>query len=476
MATITISDNTGATYSGVADNFLREANPDNNQGSNSVLEIQTFVAGDRKHSIIRFDGLSNVSTGGTVSNAKIRLYQEDLNNALELSVYRLIQSWVENNSSWDYYNNPLAWQTPGATGALDRDSSASATFTPSASGLYIEFTGTGINSLVQGWIDSSFANNGVYIACTNDTAYNFNYNRYTSSQGSDGFRPELVFDYDAGGVTLALTGQSITSGQGNLSDLVSTGLTGQSSTVGQGALTDVVSKQLTGQSATVIQGTLSDAVSKQLTGQPISMGQGNITPMGDITYALSGQSIAVSQGQLTDNVSKGITGQLIQSNQGTLTDSVLVALDGQQITSQQGNVLFQGDVTRALTGQAVAVQQGSLTLPQESLFGGVAHFSNLDEYNKKKSAKRVEAQQKKLSEKQTAKIQAKKVSDGIVQDTPMQYLESIDDLLIAQNEVIEQNPIVNNQTDLIRDYLIIAQNKKQEEETIAFMIMVLLSN
>lgn len=250
------------------------------------------------------------------------------------------------------------------------------------------------------------------------------------------------------GVTKALTGQAITAQQGNLAD--------------------TVSKSLIGQVITVNQGSLVDTVNPMLSGQQINSGQGNVSAGGDVTKAITGQEITTGQGNLSDVVSKGITGQSITASQGTLSDNVAIDITGQQINSQQGSLSIGGDIVKALTGQQINVQQGQLSAPQtESLFGGVAHFKNLNDQNKKNNAKR---QLKALETQDNVEYDA--VTQDVVVTAPKVVKKRIIEKLITTDD----RELIQSQLrdEMIKEYLLIVQAKQQEEEQAIVMMMLAL--
>ena len=162
-----------------------------------------------------------------------------------------------------------------------------------------------------------------------------------------GFR---IREEDAGGTTVALTGQSSTSSQGTLTitgDALLT-LTGQSTTSAQGALTIAGNAitQITGEEVTSAQGTLviSGQANVALTGQEITSAQGTVTVSiaGGTTIAISGQSSTVEQGTITT------------------TDDEIVVLTGQEITGQQGTLSIATGNVIIIAGQAANSAQGSL--------------------------------------------------------------------------------------------------------------------
>lgn len=158
----------------------------------------------------------------------------------------------------------------------------------------------------------------------------------------------------AGGTTVNLTGQSITSAQGTVTAtggaIVS--LAGQSTTASQGTLTVVTG----------------GAVTVALSGQSITSAQGLVTATGAAVVGLSGQEITPSFGTLLATGAANVTlnGQEATLSQGVVTVTTaaaptVVSLSGQSIASNIGTLGLQTANVILLAGQEVTMLQGSVT-------------------------------------------------------------------------------------------------------------------
>jgi len=163
-----------------------------------------------------------------------------------------------------------------------------------------------------------------------------------------------------GGISLSLTGQSLTANLGALSASVTSSVTGNQTTLQQGTITANVSQTLTGQAISLVQGSVSSDVSTVITGQTVSLAQGSVTDAssGNVTKALSGQSLSVSQGALTASISLALNGQSIVLSGGSVSPAISSALAGQQASVQQGNV--SANISAGLTGQAAVISNGTV--------------------------------------------------------------------------------------------------------------------
>ena len=155
---------TTVTLSPTKDALLSSYGPNNNYGINSELLLRRD--GDDYVSLIQFD-LSSIPSNATITNAQLQLYKYDeTTSAATVNVHAMKQAWVEGtkNSSapadgatWNTYNGTNAWQTAGAAGANDYESTVAATQSVGALGSY-SWTITG---LVQGWYSSPATNKGL---------------------------------------------------------------------------------------------------------------------------------------------------------------------------------------------------------------------------------------------------------------------------------------------------------------------------
>lgn len=163
-----------------------------------------------------------------------------------------------------------------------------------------------------------------------------------------------------GGVSLSLTGQSLTANLGALSASVTSSVTGNQTTLQQGTITANVSKTLTGQAISLVQGSVLPNVVTAITGQEVSLAQGSVTDAssGNVTKALSGQSLSVSQGALTASISLALNGQSIVLSGGSVSPAISSALAGQQSSVQQGTI--SANISAGLTGQAVVLSNGTV--------------------------------------------------------------------------------------------------------------------
>lgn len=206
MTTDVITENTSAQnatadnlYTGVEDNYLQQSDGGTvKNGSNTILEVTKFGLNDHNHTIIKFGGLSNISSSAVVSAATLYIYQTSTSGSYDVSLRRILQPWVVGNSNWNDYDDPNDWDTAGCLGAgTDRVSAAESDTTIAATtGIYYALDCT---SLVQDIVDETISSDeGFHLAMT-ASGESGEFKILTSSDGTNSQRPELVVVHTIGG-------------------------------------------------------------------------------------------------------------------------------------------------------------------------------------------------------------------------------------------------------------------------------------
>jgi hypothetical protein len=200
MTPYVISDNTGATYSGTDDTYLLEGNSGSNFGSATTFIVKAWTTNDRAHTVLKYTGLSNVPAG-TVSNGAIRLYLETVANfnfgsRPTINAYALRRAFVENQATWNIAATGTNWGTAGALNtANDYNNTLLGSVFINAQGAYFEITGAAVDSYIQSIVNGG-TDYGLLLVEANylAPANIFNEAVFTSSEGTNGQRPELTFD------------------------------------------------------------------------------------------------------------------------------------------------------------------------------------------------------------------------------------------------------------------------------------------
>ena len=200
--TVTISQNTGATYSGLTLATMREFNPTinyNPNGHNSNgHEVQSYGAGDRGHILINVSGLSNITTG-TVVSAIFKFYINVgfVNNTFNIVMRKMLAASDVTQATWNNRLTGTAWGTAGCLGdGVDRSPTVigRGVITAATTGA-IEISGSGLNQAVQDLINGTSTVYWFEIEDANDTAYNGDYVQFVSQSQTDGQRPTLTVTY-----------------------------------------------------------------------------------------------------------------------------------------------------------------------------------------------------------------------------------------------------------------------------------------
>jgi hypothetical protein len=203
-STVTVTDNTtGATVGGIEDNELDGFSVDANRGTSTQAYVDAWAVPD---ALVMFALRIPIPSGsGTVSNAKIRLYLTEKGGAKTLlRMFEILRTdWEENTSTYNAYKTGNNWTVGGAQGVgTDRGSTILSSLDVAAlsTGAYVEFTGANLTALVQNAVNNSLPNINVIIQFDDLAFTAASYVRFVTSEGTDGGRPQLVYDIQSNGV------------------------------------------------------------------------------------------------------------------------------------------------------------------------------------------------------------------------------------------------------------------------------------
>lgn len=200
-----ISENTSgtyiATYTGVQETTLLQADPTTSQSGLTYLDVKKFGAGQWAHALIKFTGLSNLPSNAVITNVTLGFYQfgPPPTGAQTMDVRRVLRAWVNGQATWNQYATGQAWTTAGGTSAgSDRVATPSGTFSNLVVGtgwVTLAQNSGGLISDVQNWVNGSLINNGWHLerADAADDATWRNY--YSSEETQTDVRPYLNIVY-----------------------------------------------------------------------------------------------------------------------------------------------------------------------------------------------------------------------------------------------------------------------------------------
>jgi hypothetical protein len=203
---IVISENTIRTYAGNEDAEIRQNNATINYGTGTTFNVTAWDTGDTKHTLIKFGGLSNVSAGN-VTNGRLRLYLTSKpGNNPTTQVYALRRNFVEGQATFNEYSSGNNWGTAGALNtSTDYNNTLLAANLVGTTGRYYEFGGDAITAYIQAIVNGG-TDYGLLLIDSADSApaaLNREAN-YISSEGTDGQRPILAFDWSSAGTNLVI--------------------------------------------------------------------------------------------------------------------------------------------------------------------------------------------------------------------------------------------------------------------------------
>ena len=176
------------------DSYIISSSPNTN-GDGSNLHIGESSGGLRR-TLIQFN-LSSIPAGSTINSATLSLYFYDytVGGNRTIKVYRLKRVWVENQVTWNEYATGSAWQTAGALGANDYDSTEVASLV--VTDTYPAWQAWTLSvALVKEMISGgAFGNYGFLLI---DTTESGNTKLFRSSDDGGGtLNPKLDIDYTA---------------------------------------------------------------------------------------------------------------------------------------------------------------------------------------------------------------------------------------------------------------------------------------
>lgn len=181
------------------DTYLLSSSSATNYGASADMGIgeNNDVANKYARSLLKFD-LSSIPADATITSVTLSLWtsQDISSNNGTVNVYRLKTPFNETQATWNRSATGINWQSVGASGVNDRES------TPIGSVLILanETLNTEKQipldpAKVQEWLNGSFANNGFILTTTSELNDRFNYK--TSDTSTSAQRPKLVIQYSA---------------------------------------------------------------------------------------------------------------------------------------------------------------------------------------------------------------------------------------------------------------------------------------
>ena len=181
------------------DTYIDVVNPTTNYGSSGYLYVGTITNGSNwKHSLLKFNGLSDgtIPSNATVTSAVISFYLLTENSNYDRTLYlnRCLRAWTEAGATWNQYSSGNNWQTAGALGANDIDSTwLGSRAISSAEGVNAWKDITLDNTTIQQMIQGILPNNGFKFTLSGGWADEYIF--ASSNYGTSNLRPKLTINY-----------------------------------------------------------------------------------------------------------------------------------------------------------------------------------------------------------------------------------------------------------------------------------------
>jgi len=112
------------------DTFIYSVSPTTNFGTDTVLNVTTSA--NPLHTLIKCPNFSWIPNR-EVTSFYLHLYTATSTTNSDISIYKLLRNWVENQATWNVYSTGNSWTTAGGTSdGNDKEAITQATFSCSS--------------------------------------------------------------------------------------------------------------------------------------------------------------------------------------------------------------------------------------------------------------------------------------------------------------------------------------------------------
>ena len=198
----TISNNTGATYSGLTIATIRELNPNNNYNplgfNNNGHAVSSGGAGDRMHMLVNASGLSNITAGKVVSAVlRFNISPGQANANFAFVLHKMLAASDVTQTTWNNRLTGVPWSTAGClSDGIDRDPTVigRGIVTNKSTGA-VEISGALLNQAVQDLINGKSTVFWFEVEHVNDTIFNGDSVQFLGQNANNGQAPVLTVSY-----------------------------------------------------------------------------------------------------------------------------------------------------------------------------------------------------------------------------------------------------------------------------------------
>jgi hypothetical protein len=174
-------------YTGTRDTKIKSDSATTNHGTATTLEVD----GSPDYAGLVSWDLSSIPAGKTVTAVTVTFNVTDI-SASAYEFYALKRPWTETGATWNVASAGVNWQTAGANGSNDRETTVLGAITGSTTGLKtVTLNSSGI-AKVQSWINNPATNYGLVIL---DYANSDGLDLNSSEIGTVSNRPKITVTY-----------------------------------------------------------------------------------------------------------------------------------------------------------------------------------------------------------------------------------------------------------------------------------------
>ena len=155
------------------------------QNFGSATDLRTRInSGRERRTLIAFN-LPSLPPSSTLVSSTLRLYEITAVTGQTIKLYRLTNSWVGSQVTWNQRSSGVSWSTAGG----DYQNTALATFSPT---LVNQYRDIDVTAVTQGWMNGSFSNHGLLLRASGSNGeVRFGSNESTTTTQ----RPQLCINY-----------------------------------------------------------------------------------------------------------------------------------------------------------------------------------------------------------------------------------------------------------------------------------------